>query len=284
MTTIDIASLKTWVGRQNRVADSMDPFPARALAAALGDETIPKAGDCLAPSWHWLYFLETPSLSGTASDGHPLRGGFLPPVPLPRRMWAAGTVEILQPLRLGRPAEKTSAVQAVELKTGRSGELVFVTIEHKISQAEVLCIREEQTLVYRGMPTTALSLAETEQSFTDDQWSRIVNPDPVLLFRYSALTYNSHRIHYDRDYATRVELYPGLVVHAPLLVTLLLDLARHEGRLQPLRRFRFRAVRPTFDLGIVHLRGRRDGSNVTMWSEDHHHRVGVKVSASVDEA
>lgn len=279
MTTIDIEHLKTWVGREQRHRTILSPFPAQALAAVLDHERPPQTGEALPPSWHWLYFLETPTSAGTGDDGHPRKGGFLPPVPLPRRMWAAGSVDIAKPLRLGLPAEKHSTIRSVELKGGKTGALVFVGLEHHLHQDGELCIREEQTLVYRSMPNGPAALPAGESAAMPADWTRTIEPDPVLLFRFSALTYNGHRIHYDRDYATREEFYPGLVVHAPLLVTLLLDLALEKGAGIPLVRFRFRAVRPTFDSGPVRLCGRHEGREVTLWSADHENCVGISATA-----
>jgi 3-methylfumaryl-CoA hydratase len=279
MAIIDIGHLKTWVGRKQQMAATLDPFPARALAAALDQPAVPQDGDLLAPYAHWLYFLETPSAAATGGDGHPHKGGFLPPVPLPRRMWAAGDVDVVQPLRLGRLTHKSSIVRSVDLKSGKTGALVFVALEHEIRQEGKVCIREEQTLVYREIPTQMDPIAVAEAAPVDSQWSRRLEPSSVLLFRYSALTYNAHRIHYDRDYATRSEFYPGLVVHAPLLATLLVDLALRENSGARLVRFRFRAIRPTFDLGAVHLCGKFEGPEIALWSTDDQDRVGMRVSA-----
>ena len=281
-SNMDTADLRSWIGREQRRSDSLDVFPARALAAVLDHPQLPEAGDLLPPSWHWLYFLGTPRSVGTGSDGHPEKGEFLPPIPLPRRMWAAGSLAITQPLRLGEPAQKSSAIRSIEHKNGKSGELVFIRIEHQLRQCDVLCISEEQTLVYRAMPATPEPLPAGERATIAADWSRELHPDPVLLFRFSALTYNSHRIHYDRDYATHKEFYPGLVMHAPLLATLLLDLAIQKG-LARFKSIEFRAVRPTFDRGIVHLRGKRTNRQVSLWSEDHENYIGMKVTGTLDD-
>jgi 3-methylfumaryl-CoA hydratase len=284
MTTIDMDYLQTWVGREQSAGETLSPFPARALAALLDHAGVPKVGDTLPPTWHWLYFLDTPTSAATGIDGHPHKGGFLPPVPLPRRMWAAGSLDIAQPLRLGIPTERRSTIRSVELKTGRTGALVFVNLEHSLHQDGRLCIREDQTLVYREMPGAAAPLPAGEPAPSTADWSRSVAPTSVLLFRFSALTYNGHRIHYDRDYAMRQEFYPGLVVHAPLLVTLLVDLALRSQPDVPLTRLRFRAVRPTFDASPVHLRGMCDGGEVTLWSAGGDDCVGMRVTAVQGEA
>jgi 3-methylfumaryl-CoA hydratase len=279
---IDIDDFKAWVGREHRRVEPLGIFPARALAAALDRSRLPEAGEPLPPSWHWLYFLDTPSSTGTGVDGHPQKGGFLPPIPLPRRMWAGGSVRVVQPLQLGPPAEKLSVIRSVEVKGGKTGSLVFVNLDHEIHQFSRLCISEQQTLVYRDMPAGFTPLPDGETAAVAADWAASVEPSPVLLFRFSALTYNGHRIHYDRDYATRQEFYPGLVVQAPLLATLLVDLALDNTHM-PVRQFQFRAIRPTFDLGPVRLCGARSGSDVTLWSADRDNFVGMRVTAILGE-
>lgn len=281
---LDIEYLQTWVGREQRTVDALPVFPARALAAALDHTHLPEAGDALPPGWHWLYFLETPSAAATGGDGHPRKGGFLPPVPLPRRMWAAGALDIKQPLRLGIPAEKNSTVRSVQMKTGKSGTLIFVTLEHRLLQKDQLCITEEQNLVYREAPCGPVPLPTGEPAPMSADWSRTLQPDPVQLFRYSALTYNGHRIHYDRDYAVREEFYPGLVVHGPLLATLLLDLVARENPSQRVASFRFRAQRPTFDFNPLHLCGKRDGATVHLWSADADNLIGMSATAKLGDS
>lgn len=268
MTMIDIEHLRTWVGKETAIDDDLSPFPARALAAALDCPVLPERGTPLPPSWHWLYFLDTPSASRTGADGHPLKGGFLPPVPLPRRMWAAGTLKIEQPLTLGVPASRQSTIRSVELKEGKTGALVFVNIDHALYQGGRLCILEEQNVVYRDMPRAFTPLPPGEAALVAPDWTETVMPDPVLLFRFSALTYNGHRIHYDRDYATQVEFYPALVVHGPLLATLLLDLVATKVTDKRVGKFAFRAVRPIFDHSAFSVCGKREGSRVSLWTTD----------------
>ncbi|MDB5969675.1 MAG: acyl-CoA dehydrogenase [Hydrocarboniphaga sp.] len=278
MSAIDLDHLRSWVGRELRITDPLTPFPARALAGALDHENLPEVGDALPPCWHWIYFLDPARASAVGIDGHPHKGGFLPPVPLPRRMWAAGVLNIAHALRLGVAAEKISTIRSVEYKQGKTGVLVFVNLDHQIVQQGRLCVHEEQNLVYRDMPAGPVSMPAGESAPAKADWSRRLKPDPVLLFRYSALTYNAHRIHYDRDYAMHEEFYPALVVHGPLLVTLLLDLVLREQPGLPIAQFRFRAVRPTFDLGSVQLCGQRDGDTVKLWSADDEHCIGMSAS------
>jgi 3-methylfumaryl-CoA hydratase len=244
----------------------------------------PGAGDPLPPAWHWLYFLGAARRSATGIDGHPEKGDFLPPIALPRRMWAAGALQITQPLRLGAPSAKRSTIRSIEHKTGKSGELVFVMLDHELSQGGKVCIREEQTLVYRAMPAERVPLAPGEAATAKADWSSTFEPDPVTLFRFSALTFNAHRIHYDRDYATQREFYPGLVVHAPLLVTLLLDLLVQQVPAGSLRTLRFRAVRPTFDLSPVQLCARRNGPQADLWTVDGESFIGMSAVATLGAA
>lgn len=277
---IDIDHLRQWVGRSEVREQHLEPFQARALARLLDRENVPSDGDPLPLPWHWLYFLDTPSREGTGADGHPRRGGFLPPVPLPRRMWAAGDLTLHEPLRLGRAARRTSTVRSVEHKQGRAGSLVFVTVAHELEQDGKPRISELQHLVYREAPTAPVPLPPAEPASTASDWSRTVHPDPVMLFRFSALTYNGHRIHYDRDYATREEFYPALVVHGPLLATLLLDLAAREGQPPAMpAHFSFRAQRPAFDTDPLKLYGRREPDGVALWTADASGMVGMTASA-----
>lgn len=260
-----------WVGKTETVVDVLEPARSNALRAALGDN-VPGAaplalGDELPLLHHWLYFWNVQPPRALGTDGHPAKGGFLPPVPLPRRMWAGGRCKFLQPLKLGEQVTKTSTILKVESKTGRSGTLVFVTVRHELTGDAGLAISEEQDLVYReaaapgSIPTPAASGPEPSASWRSD-----ILPDPVLLFRYSALTMNGHRIHYDRPYAMGEEAYPGLVVHGPLQATLLIDLAnRKVGK--PITGFDFRGQAPAFDGTPLSVCGdpTEDGANV--WTE-----------------
>lgn len=277
---IDIDHLRQWVGRSETREQYLDPFQARALAGLLDRADLPSEGDALPLPWHWLYFLDTPSRAGTGVDGHPQRGGFLPPVPLPRRMWAAGEITLHQPLRLGSVARKTSTVRSVDLKQGKAGALVFVTVAHELEQDGRPCLSELQHIVYREAPSAPTLLPTGEQAPSDHDWTRTVIPDPVMLFRFSALTYNGHRIHYDRDYATREEFYPALVVHGPLLATLLLDLLAREGNAKlPTQYFRFRAQRPAFDTEHLRLYGRATAEGAALWTADPAGMVGMTALA-----
>jgi 3-methylfumaryl-CoA hydratase len=249
---VDIDRLKAWVGRSENTTEILAPFPANALAATL-DRKDPAyvAGSALPPLWHWLHFLPIHPMSEVGADGHAEKGGFLPPVPLPRRMWAGSRLTFLKPLVIGEAVSRTSTIAKVDHKSGRSGELVFVTVRHIMSASSEVGIEEEHDIVYReaaipGAPVPAPLPAPLPAPAGGD-WEWPVHPDPVLLFRYSALTFNSHRIHYDRSYVTEVEGYPGLIVHGPLIATLLLDGLRRAHPDRRVESFTFRALAPIFD-------------------------------------
>ena len=279
MADENIEHLQSWVGREHCIEDGLDPFRAQALAAALDHAALPQPGEPLPPSWHWLYFLETPTAALTGSDGHPQKGGMLPPVPLPRRMWSAGSVEVHSPLVLSQRASKRSVVRSVDLKSGKSGSLIFVVVEHEVRQRDVLCIREEQTLVYRRAPSGPAPLPPGEKAPGECGWSRTLVPNSVLLYRFSALTYNGHRIHYDREYAIGEEFYSGLVVHGPLLATLLLDLALERSGSGRVTRFQFRAIRPTFEGVPLKLCARSEGLGAKLWTVADGGFVGMHMAA-----
>ncbi len=246
---VDVAALKQWIGRSERTEEVIAPFPSNALAATF-DRTDPpyRAGSTLPPLWHWMHFLPIHPMAEVGADGHAAKGGFLPPVPLPRRMWAGSRLTFHRPLIIGETASKTSTIAKVEHKAGRSGELVFVTVRHAMADSMGLAIDEEHDIVYReavqpGAPAPAPIPAPDRKD-----WERPIRPDPVLLFRYSALTFNSHRIHYDQPYVTGVEGYPGLIVHGPLIATLLLDGLRRARPAAEVKHFEFRALAPIFDV------------------------------------
>lgn len=263
-----MASLQPWVGREQVEQDMLAPWNARAMAAVLGTHMVATEGTPLPPLWHWLYFKPVVAPSELGEDGHPRKGGFLPPVELPRRMWAGSRLEwdSGNPLRLGQLACRTSRVESITHKTGRSGDLVFVTIRHQIGNEHGLAITETQDLVYRGELKDNITPAPPRAPPSDAAWSDPVLPDEAMLFRYSALTFNSHRIHYDQPYATGVEGYPGLVVHGPLLATLLLEPLRRERPGASLEAFEFRGVTPSFCGKPLRLCGSAEGASVRLWA------------------
>lgn len=266
------ASLRDWIGRSETLRDEVTAAPPRALTATLDRPAEPfGAGTPLPPLWHWLYFLPTHRQSDIGPDGHARRGGFLPPVPLPRRMWAASQLEFRAPVRVGDAIERTSTIDDVSRKQGRSGALVFVKVRHELrcNGAAEAAIVEFHDIVYRDAKRPTDLEPPPQAAPTGAAWQREIRPDDVLLFRYSALTFNGHRIHYDRRYVTEVEGYPGLIVHGPLIATLLMDLLRRELPQAQVNGFRFKAVRPTFDLHPFRVSGAVDGNTVRLWAQDH---------------
>jgi 3-methylfumaryl-CoA hydratase len=265
---LDIEHLRTWIGRSEGLEDVATAAPVRSLSVTLDrDGSLPQPGDPIAPGWHWLYFLPAHRQSEIGPDGHAHRGGFLPPVPLPRRMWAGSRLEFVEPLRVGQRLVRRSRIDDVRLKEGRTGPLVFVKVQHEITGDGRLSIREAHDIVYRDQPQPGEPLPAGVAAPADPQWSRRIEPDEVLLFRYSALTFNGHRIHYDRPYVTQVEGYPGLVVHGPLIATLLLDLLRRERPTATVGHFEFRALKPVFDIAPFDVCGRDDGNGrVRLWA------------------
>jgi 3-methylfumaryl-CoA hydratase len=262
-------NLADWVGRSESRTDQVTATPMAALAATLDRAAPPPMpGDALPPLWHWLYFLPLARQSELGPDGHPKRGGFLPPVPLPRRMWAGGRLAFSQPLRVGERIERKSTIIDVNTKEGRAGPLVFVLVRHEIHGARGLAMTEEHDIVYRADPQPGERAATPRSAPKNPTWQQSVRPDDVLLFRYSALTFNGHRIHYDRRYVTDVEGYPGLVVHGPLIATLLNELLRNALPERNLTAFTFRALSPLFDIAPFSVNGRPadDGKTVSLWA------------------
>ncbi|HYW30859.1 MAG TPA: MaoC family dehydratase N-terminal domain-containing protein [Gemmatimonas sp.] len=261
MTAEELAG---WRGRSETVHDDIAPTQALAAAATFDEAMVtPEQPEMIPPLWHWFYFLPLAAQSLLSPDGHPERGGFMPPVPLPRRMFAGSRMRFHAPLRAGTTARREGIIQDVSVKNGKSGRLAFVTVGYQIWQHGVLCIEEEQDIVYRepGAPVPAPVSVELPPP-PAHAWARDVTPDPRLLFRFSALTFNAHRIHYDREYATGVEGYPGLVVHGPLTAVLLANLVRERAG-RAVVAFSFRGVSPLFDLAPFRLVALPDGDTVT---------------------
>ncbi|MCU1729345.1 MaoC family dehydratase N-terminal domain-containing protein [Pseudomonas sp. 7P_10.2_Bac1] len=232
--------LSTWIGRTEQIHDHLSLNLVTRIAATLG-ERVPQAGEPLPVLWQWCFFQPAVEAGGLGGDGHPARGGFLPAAHNRNRMWAGGRFEFFTPLKVGADATRLSTITNVQEKHGRTGSLLFVTVQHDYLQDGQLAIREEQDIVYREPTPPKLAGGAPLPTGT---WEESVAPDPTLLFRYSAVTFNGHRIHYDWPYATQVEGYPGLVVHGPLIATLAL---RAFCRAHPdarLRRFAYRGLRP----------------------------------------
>lgn len=272
--------LDEWANRTEVVEDLITSWPVRALAATFDVGTpASQAGDPIPPMWHWLFFLSTTRQSELASDGHATRGGFLPPIDLPRRMFAGGRTEFRAPLQVGDSARRTGTVTNVEEKEGSSGRLVFVTTRFEVSTDRGVAIVEEQDLVYREAAAGSQHPAPGPDPIPDAGWMQTVTPDPTMLFRFSALTFNGHRIHYDHPYVTGVEGYPGLIVHGPMTALLLLGLCRANDP-RPVAGFSFRGRSPLFAGGPISLRGglAEDGSAaLSAWSHDHHLAMTAQV-------
>jgi 3-methylfumaryl-CoA hydratase len=266
--SLDINFLRSWIDRTESVRDVATVVPLRALSATLDcDSSAIDLGSDVPPCWHWLYFLPLHSQSEIGPDGHGKRGGFLPPVSLPRRMWAGSRIEFLAPIRAGQAISRTSRISDVSMKNGRTGPLVFVNLHHEICAEGQVFIREEHDIVYRDMPQPSEPATAGEPAPTNATWTREIRPDDVLLFRYSALTFNGHRIHYDRRYVTEVEGYPGLIVHGPLIATLLLDLLHRQMSTAQVRRFSFKAMRPIFDIAPFSVCGRMESDKcIKLWA------------------
>jgi len=262
-------SPREWIGRTQIASDPLSLFPARGLAALFDDDPdMLQEGSHLPAGWHWLYFKPTPRQSELATDGHARRGAFLPPVTLPRRMWAGGRLRFNGPLRLGETAERVSTIRDVVEKQGRSGPLVFVTVHHRVFNGAGADWDEEQDIVYRGAPVASDSQSMPPRLDEATAWREEFVPDRVALFRFSALTFNGHRIHYDESYA-KSEGYPDIVVHGPLLALLLLRAARRNAAAGDPVAFEYRAVSPLFaGQPIALCGGTMRNSAVRLWATD----------------
>jgi 3-methylfumaryl-CoA hydratase len=277
--------LDSYIGRQERRTDRLDRHRIANLAALLdADVDAIAPNGALPPLAHWLYFNSWARQSELGSDGHPKRGGFMPPLTLPRRMFAGGRLVFHQALRVDENAERVATITAIKPKTGASGELVFVTVKHEIFGPRGLAIEEEQDIVYRGdppagAPSSAASKDDAAPVGADAVVTR-VEPTPVMLFRFSALTDNGHRIHYDWPYVTKTEGYPGLLVHGPLQAMLLTDLLRRNFS-GTIARFSFQARRPLFDTAPFECVGWRDGETVQLITRDTSGRAAMSASAQL---
>jgi 3-methylfumaryl-CoA hydratase len=260
-TALDLPHLRSWIGRTEIVEDSVTPRLVRDYAAMM-DHDAPQEVAALAI--HWCLSPPAANTSMLGPDGHPARGGFLPPVPLPRRMWAGGSLRLIGRLRLSDTIQRRSQITDVTVKAGRSGTLCFVKVEHEIISPRGLAIAELQNIVYRDAAASA-SPARPTQRLTPT-WLEEKTTNPVMLFRYSALTFNGHRIHYDRSYATGEENYPGLIVHGPLQATWLLEFATKIYKSAP-ENFHFRGVQPLFDFMAFRLCAMKQDAGLKLWIE-----------------
>ncbi|MBB5049714.1 3-methylfumaryl-CoA hydratase [Rhodopseudomonas rhenobacensis] len=277
---LDLDHLKQWIGRSERASDVVTAQLTKGLRATLFlDIGTPAIGDAAPFTVHWCLAQPVAAMAALGPDGHPARGGFLPPVPLPRRMWAGGELQFLDALRVGDEVTRSSSIADVTLKHGSSGPLCFVAVEHVISTARGVAVRERQDIVYRDMASAAP--AAKPAAPPPAATHRVTHvADPVLLFRYSALTFNGHRIHYDRDYVTKVEGYPGLVFHGPLQAALLVNFsASLHGGAAP-QNFSYRGVQPLFDGGQFSVNANATETGLELWTANAAGAPTMKASAS----
>ncbi len=271
--------LRTWEGKSESLHETLGGTTTRGLAATLGfDRTTAADGTALLPLWHWLFFQPQAMAQNIDVDGHPRLGGFLPPVPLPRRMWAGGRLRWHLPLSVGEVARCDTTIASIKHKGGRSGDLVFVTLKSSIYGQHGLAISEEKDLVYRKAASPGEFIPPAPEAPANPVWSQDIVPNPVLLFRYSALTFNGHRIHYDRPFATSVEGYPGLVVQGPLIATLLACLSLRENPGARFTSFNFKALSPLFDHQPFRLCGipSVDGKSAQLWAQNNEGRLAMQ--------
>ena len=264
-----IEDYKKWIGRTEVATEPAELWPVRGLHAMLDKAPPPEIGDLLPPCGHWLYFTPMTGQSKIGFDGHPERGDFLPAIAEPRRMWAASDITFHAPVRLGDRLEKTARIADVSLKEGATGALIFVTVENEYRVSGALCLSEKQSLVYRDHPRPGEAPPPPRAAPDEPDWSRKIEPDPVMLFRYSAITFNGHRIHYDHPYVTGEEGYPNIIVQGQLIATLLLDtFAAENPGIEP-KRFSFRAMKPLFSGEAFFAEGaKNDAGGFDLWARN----------------
>jgi 3-methylfumaryl-CoA hydratase len=265
---LDIAHLREWIGRTTEASDIVTEQLIKGLRATLFQEIgEPKPGDPAPFTVHWCLAQPVFPMSMLGPDGHPTRGGFLPPVPLPRRMWAGGELEFIDPLRVGDEAKRTSRIADVTMKTGSTGILCFVSVEHIVTTSRGIAIRERQDIVYRDIssaPQAASTKPPPPPPAAKHRETHMA--DPVLLFRYSALTFNGHRIHYDRDYVAKVEGYPGLIFHGPLQASFIVEMAAklHGGKAP--RKIGYRGLQPLFEGSEFSINANETDDGMDVWT------------------
>ncbi len=263
---LDLDHLRQWIGRAQETSDIVTAQLVKGLRATLFQEIgEPTTGEVAPFTVHWCLAQPVFPMAQLGADGHPTRGGFLPPVPLPRRMWAGGELEFVDPLRVGDEAERTSRISDVSVKTGSTGTLCFVSVEHLIRSPRGTAIRERQDIVYREMTGGASAAPKAPPPPPVAKHRETHVSDAVLLFRYSALTFNGHRIHYDRDYVTKVEGYPGLIFHGPLQAALLVELAAKLHGGTPPKKFSYRGLQPLFEGSAFSVNANDNAQGMELW-------------------
>lgn len=281
MSTFDLDYLRTWIGKTRTDEDLISVRHSKLMASTVDyHQSNIRDGDNLPPLWHWTYFLEGVPVSELGLDGHPARGGFMPPVPLPYRMWAGGRVTFIAPVIIGSIVRKESSILKVDYKQGRSGDLVFVTILHEIkSQHGDLLIREEQDIVYKES-TAAKVVASTPAIMPVTQFTKTYTPTSTMLFRYSALTFNGHRIHYDVDYCRNTEGYQNLVIHGPLNATMLASFAEEVGGTK-LGAFSYQGMSPALLGDSITLHVSIEKQTITLWATLENGIICMKAEAEL---
>ena len=264
---VDVSALEPWLGRTEESEDRVTPHVVRGLRAVFDDDTPVAEGDPLPNAWHWLFNHAAAPQSQLGPDGHPRRGGFLPPIELPRRMWAGSDVSFEAPIRVGDRIRRRSTIASITPKSGSTGTLVFVVVRHDITSDSGGRVVDLQRIVYREAAAPGAAQPRGEAPAAAPEFSMRMDPDPVMLFRFSALTFNGHRIHYDHPYATQVEGYRGLVVHGPLLALAMLENLRRHRPGAAVRQFAFTPRRPVTTPGVITACGRRDGDAWDLWVE-----------------
>ena len=279
-------ALTDWIGRSRTSLDTISPDHLAKIKKGLDGPPPPlKENSPIPPGWHWAFFADITALSEIGRDGHQALGEFLPPVTLPRRMWASGDLNIARPLCVGETVRKTSTILSVEEKHGRTGELVFVRVGHEFAGDRSGEMREEHQIVYRDAPVPGATAPEPMQPPHEAESSCILTASPVQLFRYSAVTFNSHRIHYDVDFCRNEEGYDGLIVHGPLTATLLMDFACGHEPVSQIRRFTFRALSPLTHVHQFSLHVRKSGNGTfDVWACNHLGKLAMSAEAVMDQS
>lgn len=274
-----------WIGRSQETTDEITAFPMNALSATLDRDDPPAvAGTSVPPLLHWLYFLSTSRPHEMRRDGHARGGEFMPPIALPHRVWAGSRFlwNSDNPLRVGDNAVRVSRIETITPKEGRSGKLVFVSVVHEFRNEKGLALTNNHQIAFREASDAPRAQSKPLVADKDSAWHRVLVPDSVLLFRYSALTFNAHRIHYDAPYATHEERYPGLLVQGPLIATLLLDLLSRNAAEARVRSLELKALRPSFVDRPLHLRGVPDGNTIRLWAADDEELLTMTAVAEIE--
>ena len=263
-------NVNSWIGKTIKFEDEVTEYPVRAMAALFDYEYDKNKYVNVPYGWHWLYFLNLPMQKNLGTDGHEKRQGFMPPIPLPIRMYAGGEIKFINSLALGKKATKSSKIISIQDKQGSSGKLTFLQIKHSILSNGDMVLEELQNLVYREEKKNSKNITKSIKSPENYDYQKSWSPTPEMLFRYSALTHNTHRIHYDYPYATQVEGYPQIVVHGPLMATFLLDLAAQVANKKNIfiKSFKFRLLSPVFVGGEIFAQAKNNASGLELWIKD----------------